>query len=29
MMLELRDDSFDEAYASNQVEAHNETIELF
>jgi putative membrane protein len=28
-MLELRDSSFDEAYASNQVEAHNETIELF
>jgi putative membrane protein len=29
MMLELRDDSFDEAYASDQVEVHNETIELF
>jgi putative membrane protein len=28
-MLELRDDSFDEAYASNQIEAHNETIKLF
>ncbi|MBA2484239.1 MAG: DUF4142 domain-containing protein [Nitrosomonas sp.] len=29
LMLELRDSSFDEAYASNQVEAHKETIELF
>jgi putative membrane protein len=29
MLLELRDSSFDEEYASNQVEAHNETIELF
>lgn len=29
-VLELRDDqSFDEAYANNQVEAHEDTIELF
>lgn len=28
-ILDLRDDSFDAAYANNQVNAHEETIELF
>lgn len=28
-ILELRDESFDEAYANNQVAAHQQTIELF
>lgn len=29
MILDLRDDSFDEAYVNNQVNAHEESIELF
>lgn len=29
MILEVRDDSFDEAYINNQIEAHEDTIELF
>lgn len=28
-ILDLRDESFDEAYANNQVSAHEQTIELF
>ncbi|MBK3466202.1 MULTISPECIES: DUF4142 domain-containing protein [Pseudomonas] len=28
-ILEMRDDSFDAAYANNQVKAHEDTIELF
>jgi len=28
-ILEMRDESFDAAYANNQVKAHEETIELF
>jgi len=28
-MLEMRDESFDKAYAENQVKAHEDTIELF
>lgn len=29
MILDVRDDSFDEAYINNQVDAHEDTIELF
>ena len=29
MILEIRDESFDEAYANNQVMAHEQTVELF
>lgn len=29
MMLTMRDDTFDRAYFTNQVEAHQETIELY
>ncbi|MNL08452.1 hypothetical protein D3C87_1291730 [compost metagenome] len=28
-ILDMRDESFDEAYANNQVKAHEEAIELF
>ncbi|MDN4547959.1 MULTISPECIES: DUF4142 domain-containing protein [unclassified Pseudomonas] len=28
-ILDMRDESFDEAYANNQVKAHEDTIELF
>ncbi len=29
MILEMRDESFDQAYADNQVEAHEKTVALF
>jgi putative membrane protein len=29
MILEMRDESFDKAYANNQVAAHEQTVELF
>lgn len=29
MILEIRDESFDKAYANNQVDAHEKTVELF
>lgn len=29
LLLEMRDESFDKAYANNQVAAHEQTIELF
>lgn len=29
MILEMRDESFDKAYANNQVKAHEDTVALF